>query len=131
MKTNLVKFSLLTLIAAALVAVPAARAQDAGAAAATNAAPAKVKKPKSSLVFHGAAAAVDTKAMTLKVGERTFDITSKTKITKNGEPATLSDITVGEMVGGAYKKGADGKLEATSVKVGGKKKKDAEAATGK
>ena len=70
--------------------------------------------------------------MTLKVGERTFDITSKTKITKNGEPATLSDITVGEMVGGAYKKGADGKLEATSVKVGGKKKKTKQgAATGK
>ena len=28
--------------------------------------------------------------MTLTVGKRTFEVTADTKITKNGEPATLS-----------------------------------------
>lgn len=129
MKTNIAKISLLTLIAAAILAVPvAARAQDATTNAPATGAPVKAKKAKTGLTFHGAASAVDTNAMTITVGKHTFNVTSDTKITKNGQPAVLSDITVGETVGGAYKKGADGSLNATSIKVGGKKKKD--AATG-
>jgi hypothetical protein len=128
MKTNIARISLLTLIAAALIAVPAATsAQDAGTNSAT--APAKAKKAKATLPFNGAVTAVDTNAVTFAVGERTFNVTSATKITKSGQPAVLGDLTVGETVTGAYKKSADGKLDATSVKIGGKKKKDATAAT--
>ncbi|HEY1490062.1 MAG TPA: hypothetical protein VGF90_03400 [Verrucomicrobiae bacterium] len=123
----------LSLFAAAIVAMPvSAKAQE---ATATNApaAPAKHKKHDHS-VFNGKLSAIDTKAMTLTVGERTFDITSDTKITKEGKPATLADGVVGETVGGAYKKGADGKLSATSIHFGAKaegekkhkKKSDAE-----
>lgn len=72
------------------------------------------------MVFNGKVTAVDKDAMTLTVGKRTFEINSETKITKNETPATLSDITVGEKVGGAYKNGADGKLIATTVHIGSK-----------
>jgi hypothetical protein len=131
MKKNLAKISLLTLIAAAIIAVPVATpAQDAGTNAPAADAPVKkAKKAKNSLVFRGAASAVDTNAMTLTVGQRTFDVTADTKITKDGQPAVLGDINVGEMVGGAYKKGTDGKLSATTIRIGLKKKKDASAGT--
>jgi len=132
---NIVKISL---FAAAIVAAPAfSRAQDmtnqapavtpaAPAAAPDQTTPAPVKPKKQGLVFKGTVSAVDTNAMTLTVETRTFDITSDTKITKSGEPATLSDIAVGDKVSGAYKKSEDGKLNATTVR-DGKKKKDAAA----
>ncbi|HEX9045828.1 MAG TPA: DUF5666 domain-containing protein, partial [Verrucomicrobiae bacterium] len=60
---------------------------------------------------------VDTNAMTFTVGTETFSVTSKTKITKDAAPATLSEITVGESVSGSYKKDAEGKLTANSVKI--------------
>jgi hypothetical protein len=60
----------------------------------------------------------------LTVGERTFEITSDTKISKDGQPAILSDGVVGEKVGGAYKKSDDGKLAATTIHFGDKKKKE-------
>ena len=130
MKINLAKISLLTLLAAAVVALPVTlRAQDANTKAPDQAAPAKAKK--GSATFHGAVTAVDTKAMTFTVGDKTYNVTSETKITKNGQPATLSDVTTGETVGGTFKKGADGKLNAATLHVGvkegkgeGKKKKD-------
>jgi len=56
----------------------------------------------------------------LTVGKRTFEVTSETKITKNGQPAILSDIAVGDKVGGAYKKADDGKLTATTINDGKK-----------
>jgi len=119
MKRHILTIAALSLFAAAIVAMPvSARAQD---AAATNApaAPVKHKKHDHS-VFNGKLSAIDTKAMTLTVGERTFEITSDTKITKDGKPATLADGVVGETVGGAYKKNAEGKLIATSIHFGGK-----------
>ena len=71
------------------------------------------------MVFNGIVIAVNTNAMTL-VSKRTFDITSATKITKNGQPATLSGVAVGDKVGIAYKKAADGKLTAMTVNDGKK-----------
>jgi hypothetical protein len=136
MKKTILKITALNLLATAMVALPATiRAQD---TMSTNA-PAAVDqtfvqttnapvihRKHDVLPFHGKLSAVDTNAMKLTVGERTFEITSETKITKDGQPATLADGVVGEMAGGAYKKGADGKLSATSVrfgaKSGGKKK---------
>ena len=63
--------------------------------------------------------------MTLTIKNRTFEVTSETKITKDGQPAVLSDIAVGDRVGGAYKKADDGKFSATTINVskqGGKAK---------
>jgi hypothetical protein len=119
MKKHILTITALSLFAAAIVAMPvSAQAQD---TTSTNApaAPAKHKK-HDTVPFHGKLSAIDTKAMTLTVGERTFEITSDTKITKDGKPATLADGVVSETVGGAYKKDAAGKLIATSVHFGGK-----------
>jgi hypothetical protein len=119
MKKQIIKLTL-GLFAAAVIAAPAlCRAQDTG----TNAAPAQTapaQPKKHGNVFRGAVVAVDTKAMTLTVGERTFNVTSTTKITKKGEPAVLSDIAVGDKVGGAFKTGDDGKLTATTINDGKK-----------
>jgi hypothetical protein len=133
MKRHIAKLSMLTLCAAALLAVSAlSRAQD---ATNTPAAPTKpVRKhaatSSATLPFRGTVTAVDTNAMTLAVGKRTFNMTSETKITKDGKPAVLADGVAGEPVSGAYKKAADGTLNATTVHFSTKsadKKKEAAA----
>jgi hypothetical protein len=119
MKIHILTITALSIFAAAIVVTPvSAQAQD---TASTNApaAPVKHKKHDHS-VFNGKLSAIDSKAMKLTVGERTFEITSDTKITKDGKPATLADGVVGEPVGGAYKKDPEGKLIATSIHFGGK-----------
>jgi hypothetical protein len=68
--------------------------------------------------FRGKIATVDKQAKTVKVGERTFHITSDSKLTKAGKPATLDDAAVGEEVGGAYKEGTDKKMEIVSLRIG-------------
>jgi hypothetical protein len=121
---------LFSLVVAALVALPSvSRAEDSTNTPAT-AAPAAKKK---GTPFHGKVAAVDAAAMTFTVGTLTIAVTSDTKITKDGTPATFSDLTVGATVGGSFKKDDAGKLNATTVRVGEKapkekKKKDAPAA---
>ncbi len=123
---NMVKLLIINVLVAASVIVPdLSRAQDTNAVAPatsdqTTNAPVKHKK-HSSLVFNGKVSAVDTNAMTLTIGKRTFDITSETKIIKDGQPATLNDIAVGDSLGGAYKKSEDGKLSAVTVHDGKKK----------
>ena len=120
MKNHIAKITVLSLFAAALVAVPGlAYAQDAN----TNAPDQTVTSghQKHGLIpFRGKLGAVDPTAMTLTVGNRTFAVTAGTKILKNGEPATLSDGVVGEPVRGAYKKTEAGKLEAVTVHFGAK-----------
>src|ERR1039458_10895148 len=127
MKNNTRKVPLLTLVAAALVALPVvSRAEDS-----TNPPPPASTHPAKKiggLPFKGKVAAVDpSAAMTFTVGTLTMAVTSETKITKDGQPATFADITAGASVTGSYKKGADGKLTASSVKLGEKKKKAAPA----
>ena len=68
--------------------------------------------------FRGKIASVDKQAKTVKVGERTFQITADSKIMKAGKPATLDDATVGEDVGGQYREGADKKLNVVSLRIG-------------
>ncbi len=122
MKKHIVKLTL-SLFATAIIAAPLlSRAQDNGTnppAAPGQTEPAKPKKHQGN-VFNGKVSAVDTKAMTLTVGKRTFEVTSETKITKDGKPAILSDIAVGDKVGGACKKTDDGKLAATTINDGKK-----------
>jgi hypothetical protein len=130
MKTNILKLSLLTLCAAAVLVVPASsRAQlmTNTTASAAETPPAK-KHHSGTPPFHGKLEAVDTNAMTLTVGKRTLNVTSTTTITKDGKPAMLADGVTGESVSGTYKKGSGGKLDALTVhfggKEGGKKKKE-------
>ena len=119
----IIKTTLFSLFAAALLALPSvSRAQD--QTTATNA-PAPAATPAKKLPFHGKAAAVDTAAMTVTVGTLVINITSETKISKNGKPATLEDIKVGDTVSGSYKKDDDGKLNASTIRDGIKKKKKA------
>ena len=135
MNKHTTRIMVLTLCAAAILAVPAlSRAQD----TATNApaAPGQTMQPKlkklGTLPFHGDLASVDTNAMTFVVGKRTFQVTSDTKITKDDKPAVLADGVAGQTVSGSYKKNDDGKLDAVTVHFGGKAagKKKTESAAG-
>ena len=118
----MLKTSLLAMLAVAVAGWPVcASATD------TNAPAIEKKEPKtkksSVLPFHGKLKAVDKTAKTISVGERMFQITSETKISKSDKPAMLEDGVVGEDVSGAYKKGDDGKLTATLVHFGPKSEK--------
>lgn len=131
---NIIKLTTLSLLAAALTAMPmVSTAQDTttnsmDSASSTNAAPV-VKKKHTTLPFHGAIASLDASAGTFSVGELNFTVTSKTKITStNNVPATLADFKIGDKVSGAYRKAADGTLNVTMMHLGGGKKKAAAAA---
>ena len=122
MKRTILKITALSLFAAAMVAAPTVtRAQDATNAPAMSGQENPVKHKKhDTMPFHGKVSAIDANAMTFTVGTQTFEVTSETMITKGGKPATLTDAVVGETAGGAYKKGADGKLSTTTVTFGAK-----------
>jgi hypothetical protein len=124
MKNHISKIMVLSLFTSALLLVPVlAHAQDANNTnAATSSDQTTSPKPaKHGIIpFRGKIDAVDTSAMTLKVGARIFEITADTKIFNNGEPATLSDGKAGEPVRGTYKKTEAGKLEAVTVHFGAK-----------
>jgi hypothetical protein len=136
MMKSILKISALSLLAAAIAGLPLqlpaastnkpAAAKKSGAENKDTTAKKKVAHP-----FHGNLAAVDKSAKTIKLGESIYQITSETKITKAGKPATLDDGVVGEVVGGYAKPTEDGKMAATSVRFGpkvddkgGQKKKD-------
>jgi hypothetical protein len=123
MKKSIIRIAVFSLLAAAL-AVPSGQAfgQEGKAKGKKDKAGAEKaeKAPgKSEFVpFRGKIDAVDKTAKAVKVGERTFQITSQTRITKAGKPATLDDAAVGEEVGGRYKKADDGKLLLQSLRIG-------------
>jgi hypothetical protein len=122
MKKYIPKIIALGLFITIFTAAPMwSHAQDATTNAPT-AVPAKHKK-HSHIPFRGRLTAVDTNAMTFTIKTRTFEITSHTKITKDGRPAVLDDGVVGEMATGAYRKKDDGKLTALSLHFHTKKKK--------
>jgi len=81
------------------------------------------KKPRH-VPFHGKVDTLDKSAGTLKIGDRTFHLTSGTKITKAGKPATIDAAVVGEEVGGAYQMGEGGRLEVMSLRIGPKPGKE-------
>ena len=92
----------------------------------TNKAPAQKKsaaakketaaKQKSAHPFRGKLAAVDKTAKTIQVGQSIYYVTSETKITKAGQPATLEDGVVGEPTTGYVKPTEDGKMTATTLR---------------
>ena len=113
MKKYIKLIALFSVVTAASLVLPAvSRAQDASATPATPAAKQKA------VTFTGKVTTVDTNAMTLTVAALTFNITSKTKISKAGQPATLSEIAAGDAVRGSYKKDDAGKLNATAIRDG-------------
>ncbi len=116
MKKNI---ALLALTVAALTAMPAlTQAQD-------TPPPAK-KHHAGGQAIHGKVSAEDTTAMTVTVGgkggDKTYTVTSETKIMKDGAPATFADIKVGEFISGAYKLDGD-KMIATRITIIKPKKK--------
>lgn len=121
--TKLTKITCYAFVAAALLAAPAiTRAEDSTNAPAAQT-PAPAPKKHGILPFHGKVAAVDANAMTFTVGTMTIAITSTTRIIKDGKPGVFSDINVGDMIVGAYKKDEAGKLTAFSVRIGAPMKK--------
>ena len=109
-----------------------ASAQTAGGAGTKDTPKASAPKAKNDRVpFKGKIDAVDKTAMTIKVGERTFLVTSTTRISKAGQPATFADATVGEEVGGQYKAGTGDKLELLSLRIGPRPDKSAAPTDGK
>jgi len=73
--------------------------------------------PNRAIPFHGKLDAKTDSSIT--IGKRTFEVSSETKLVKDGKPATLADATIGEDVGGSYLE-TDGKLIAKSVRFGAK-----------
>jgi hypothetical protein len=125
MLKSILRISAVSLLATAIAGLPLQ-----ASAQATNK-PAAVKKAaqdqsdstakkKSGHPFRGKLAAVDKTAKTIKLGESTYQITSQTKITKAGKPATLDDGVVGEEVTGYARPTEDGKMAASSVRFGPK-----------
>ena len=122
---SILKTGALTVLAAAIVAAPTQLlAQSTNKPAADKKAAVATKdstaKKKAAHPFHGKLAAVDKVAKTIKVGESIYQITSATKITKAGKPATLEDGVVDEQVSGYVKPTDDGKMAATTVHFGAK-----------
>ena len=70
--------------------------------------------------FRGKLAAVDLTLSTIRIGKSTYWITPQTKITKNGNPARLSDGVIGEAAVGYARKEADGRAMAASLRFGEK-----------
>jgi Domain of unknown function (DUF5666) len=95
-------------------------AQDATTNASAQTTPKKTKKHATNLVFHGKISAVDVGAGTFTLRTLTLNVTSATRIKNatNGEPATLSDLSVGENVSGSYLRGTNGQLTARSIYIG-------------
>ena len=125
MMKSVLKIGALSLLAAAIAGTPAQLlAQSTNKPAADKKTAVAKKEPaakkKGAHPFHGKLAAVDKIAKTIKVGESIYQITSETKITKDGKPATLEDGVVGEPVSGYVKPTEDGKMAATTVHFGAK-----------
>ncbi len=80
-------------------------------------------KPPRPIPFRGTISAVDQSAKTFTIAgkekSRVFKVTANTVVTKDGQPATMADITENSAVTGSYWKHEDESLEAKTVKIGG------------
>ena len=125
MMKSVLRIGALGLLAAAIAGTPAqllAQSTNNPTAAKKTSAAKKetATKTKAAHPFRGKLAAVDKIAKTIKVGESVYQITSETKISKDGKPATLEDGVVGEPVTGYVKPSEGGKMAATTVRFGAK-----------
>jgi hypothetical protein len=107
MKISFAKFVTAAILGASLLIVPAvSRAADSSTNSTT---PGKIS---------GTVTAVDTNAMTFTVDGQVYGETSSSILTRNGKPAVLADVAVGDPVQGTATTGSDGKLQAGKVKFG-------------
>jgi len=113
---KLLTLCLATLLGASCILQPPAAEKKAGPAE-------KSEKKVQTLPFHGKIESVNQASKTIKVGERTFHVTSTTRFIKAGKPATIDDAKAGEEVGGSYREGDGGKLELNSLRIGPKAEK--------
>ena len=70
--------------------------------------------------FHGKIKEADKQAKSIVLeGEKaqTFQITTETRISKEGKPATFDELTAGETVGGRAQEN-DGKWDAVTINIG-------------
>lgn len=123
-----IKFSLLGLTALALATTPlmAADMSDKTVKGEAKkeekaATPSKAERAGVAVPFHGALKAKTDASITIQYHTRdlTIEVTSETKITKDGKPATLAEAVIGEDVGGQYRKRED-KMIARSLRLGAK-----------
>ena len=117
---SVVKFTVLGLLAITVAGMPVVlHAQDTNA---TNAAATNKVSTNPSLrplpLARSKVKAIDNGAMTITVANRTFQITSQTKLMKDGKPAVVADIIVGDEVTGLVKREADGKWTALKLNFG-------------
>jgi len=118
MTTSTIKLSLLGLTVLALTASPLRAADKMDASDAPKKAPqSKAERTGAVGPFHGELTAKTDASITLK--DRVFEVTSTTKITKDGKPATLADAKIGDAVGGQFRKDG-GKQIALSIRFGEK-----------
>jgi len=71
--------------------------------------------------FRGTIKSVDAGARSITLdGEKaqTFAIASDAKLTKEGKPATIADLAVGDAVGGRAKDSGEGKWTAVTINAG-------------
>lgn len=114
-----VRLTLLSVTMIALAAVPlqAADTMNTNEAKPKIKAPSKAERTGVAGPFHGTLTAKTDATITLK--ERVLEVTSQTKITKDGKPATLADAEIGQSVGGQFRK-EGGKQIAVSIRFGDK-----------
>ena len=121
MKKSLIRFAGPWILCAAILnAAPVLLAQTTNKVPRDKSAATEPQKPAKAGPFHGKLVAVDKVAKTITVGKRTFQITSESKLKKNGKPATLEAAVIGETASGYVKPSPDGKLVATTVNFGPK-----------
>jgi hypothetical protein len=115
-----VKFSLLGLTALVLAvnSLNAAEQTDKKPEAKT---PSKAERTGVAVPFHGAVKSKTDASFTIeyRTKDLTIEVTSETKITKEGKPATLAEAVVGEEVSGQYRILEDKKV-ARFLRVGAK-----------
>lgn len=116
------KIAMPTLIAGAMMTLPILHGgQDSGGSSQPHF-PGEAPGEAQSIFqqIEGPVSAIDSKAMTLTVklaeGPRMFEVTSKTKFTRGGVPASLSTVAVG-MVVKVLIKMQGGQFEAVSVDI--------------
>ena len=113
---SLLKFTALVLLGIAVTGTPVVlHAQETNSAATNKVSTNPSLRP---LPIRGKVKAIDNGAMTVTVANRTFQINSQTIITKDGKPALLSDVVVGDNTTGSVKKDADGKWIAVKLNFG-------------
>lgn len=92
-----------------------------GSQTTASASPSPSAGAERAIPFHGTISAVDAKAKSFttagKEKSRTFKITDRTVITKNGRPATIKDVSAKADARGSYWKMPDGSMEVKVLKL--------------